>query len=116
MRRSTKAIRTVCGAAQLSTQAEKPTATVIGSGVFGVSSAYFLSKQGYRVKVLDNRSAPGEGTSKGNASSLRTSTFGPMASPQMPRKVLTAIAQGDPLYRFSWKHVLTDPQLWCVCQ
>eukprot|EP00658_Telonema_sp_P-2_P074427 TRINITY_DN63644_c0_g1_i1.p3 TRINITY_DN63644_c0_g1~~TRINITY_DN63644_c0_g1_i1.p3 ORF type:complete len:112 (+),score=27.79 TRINITY_DN63644_c0_g1_i1:100-435(+) len=61
---------------------------------------------------LDSRPAAGLGTTKGNAASLRTSTFGPMASPAMPAKTARAILFGDKLYRFSWPDVLSDMHLW----
>lgn len=63
-----------------------------------------------QVTVFDRRSAPGEGTTKGNACSLRTSTFGPMASPAMVLYLLARYplmiappgpkdAQGDRFWR-----------------
>jgi len=54
--------------------------TIIGGGVNGLCSAYYLNQSGYEVEVLDP-SFSGDGTSYGNAGMIVPSHFVPMASP-----------------------------------
>ena len=53
---------------------------VIGGGIIGLSSAWFLNKQGYQVTVID-RTDMLSGCSYGNAGYLSPSHFVPLASP-----------------------------------
>ncbi len=53
-----------------------PTATIIGAGIVGMSTAAFLQREGYRVTVID-RLPPGEGCSFGNAGGLAFSEVVP---------------------------------------
>ncbi len=43
---------------------------VLGAGVIGVTSAYFLAKKGYEVTVIDKNSSCAEGASYGNGGQL----------------------------------------------
>jgi glycine/D-amino acid oxidase-like deaminating enzyme len=43
---------------------------VLGSGVIGVASAYYLAQQGAQVTVLDRQSGPAKETSFGNAGQI----------------------------------------------
>lgn len=53
---------------------------IIGGGIIGLSSAYFLADAGFRVTVID-RSDMQEGCSYGNAGYLCPSHFAPLAAP-----------------------------------
>jgi D-amino-acid dehydrogenase len=61
---------------------------VVGAGVIGLSTAHALHRAGARVRVIDARSGPGEGTSYANAGGLCPSFAGPWAAPGMMRKAL----------------------------
>lgn len=54
---------------------------VIGSGLMGVASAYFLAREGCEVIVIDRESAPALGTSHANAGMLTPSMADPWNSP-----------------------------------
>jgi len=54
---------------------------VIGSGLLGVSSAYFLARQGCEVTVLERAGAAALGTSYANAGMLTPSMADPWNSP-----------------------------------
>ena len=54
--------------------------TIIGGGVNGVCSAYYLHKAGYKVEIIDPTFSD-QGTSYGNAGMIVPSHFIPMASP-----------------------------------
>lgn len=53
---------------------------IIGGGIIGLSSAWYLNEAGYAVTVID-RSQLEEGTSHGNAGMIVPSHFVPLASP-----------------------------------
>jgi D-amino-acid dehydrogenase len=53
---------------------------IIGGGVIGLCSAYFLQKEGVEVTVID-KSDLSDGTSHGNAGMIVPSHFVPLASP-----------------------------------
>jgi len=61
--------------------------TVIGGGIIGLSTAYFLNKQGHEVTVLD-ASMKDEGASFVNAGYITPSHFIPLAAPGMISKGL----------------------------
>lgn len=56
---------------------------IVGSGVIGVTTAYFLVQKGYEVTVLDRRGAPGLGASYANGGQLSYSHVDPLASPDL---------------------------------
>merc|ERR1712070_1049087 len=62
--------------------------------------------KGFDVTVIDKRADVGLGTSKGNAGSLRTSTYSPMANSSMPGKLAKAFLEGDPVYSFDFAELL----------
>ena len=61
---------------------------VLGSGVVGVSSAYYLAKAGHEVVVVDRQKAPGLETSFANAGQVSPGYSAPWAAPGIPTKAL----------------------------
>ena len=61
---------------------------VLGSGVIGVASAYYLAKQGANVTVIDRQPAPAEETSFGNAGQISPGYSTPWAAPGIPFKAV----------------------------
>lgn len=61
--------------------------TIVGGGVSGLCSAYYLLKEGFQVEIIDP-SFSTEGTSYGNAGMVVPSHFIPMASPGIISKGL----------------------------
>lgn len=53
---------------------------VIGAGIVGCSAALWLQRDGHQVTIID-KSGPGEGASKGNASVIATESCIPVAYP-----------------------------------
>ena len=71
---------------------------VLGAGVIGTACAYYLSKAGHEVTVVDRRSGPALETSFGNAGGVCPGFAGPWAAPGMPLKVVHWLfAQHAPL-------------------
>ncbi len=56
---------------------------IIGSGVIGLSTAYFCAKRGHRVTVVERSSVARDGCSFGNAGMVVPSHFVPLAAPGM---------------------------------
>lgn len=82
---------------------------VIGSGVIGLCSAYYLAKAGHRVTVIDRDPSRRESCSNGNAGMVVPSHFIPLAAPGV-------ITQGlkwmfNPRSPFYLRPRL-DPKLW----
>ncbi len=62
---------------------------VLGSGVVGVASAYYLAKAGHQVTVIDRQSGPALETSFGNAGEISPGYSSPWAAPGIPLKAIT---------------------------
>ena len=62
------------------------TATIIGAGIVGMSTAAFLQREGYKVTVID-RVPPGEGCSFGNAGGLAFAEIVPTVHSRMLLKI-----------------------------
>lgn len=61
---------------------------VLGSGVIGVSSAWYLSRAGFEVTVVDRESGPALETSFANAGQVSPGYAAPWAAPGVPLKAL----------------------------
>jgi D-amino-acid dehydrogenase len=68
---------------------------VLGSGVIGVSSAWYLVKQGHDVTVIDRQRAAGLETSFANGAQVSVSQSEPWAAPGAPMKVLKWLFKED---------------------
>ena len=70
-------------------------AIVLGSGLLGVSSAYYLSRLGHEVTVIDRQASPAAETSFANGGQISVSHAEPWANPSAPLKVLKWLARED---------------------
>lgn len=68
---------------------------VLGAGVVGVTTAWFLRKQGHEVTVIDRQSKAGLETSYANGGQISVSHAEPWANPSAPLKVLKWLTQPD---------------------
>lgn len=68
---------------------------VLGAGLLGVTSAYFLRQQGHEVTVIDRQSAPAAETSFANGGQISVSHAEPWANPSAPLKLLKWLGQED---------------------
>lgn len=59
---------------------------VLGAGVIGMTTAYYLHERGHEVTVVDRGSGPAMETSFGNAGGVCPGFAGPWAAPGMPLK------------------------------
>jgi D-amino-acid dehydrogenase len=82
---------------------------VMGAGVIGVTTAWYLSKAGAEVVVLDRQQGPGLETSYANAGELSYGMTSPWAAPGIPMKALKWLfMKRRPL--FIWP--LISPTMW----
>jgi D-amino-acid dehydrogenase len=68
---------------------------ILGSGLLGVSSAYYLSQLGHEVTVVDRQAHPAAETSFANGGQISVSHAEPWANPSAPLKVLQWLGKED---------------------
>ncbi len=92
---------------------------ILGAGVVGVSSAYFLAKQGHDVTVLERLEGPALETSFANAGQISYGYSSPWAAPGVPLKAVKWMFAEHPpltirpdgtLFQLQWIY-----QMWRNC-
>lgn len=68
---------------------------VIGGGVVGLTSAWWLLEAGYRVRLVERQSGMGEGASFGNGGQLSYRYVAPLADAGVPWKAVQWLLQRD---------------------
>ncbi len=68
---------------------------VIGAGVVGVSTAYFLARNGHQVSVIEQHGNVCEEASLGHAGLLGAAHLMPLAAPGMPAQILSHWFKSD---------------------
>ena len=61
---------------------------ILGAGVIGVTSAWYLAKEGHEVTVIDRQTGPALETSFGNAGEISPGYASPWAAPGIPMKAM----------------------------
>jgi D-amino-acid dehydrogenase len=82
---------------------------VMGGGVIGVTTAYYLAKAGAQVTVLERRPEAGQETSFANAGLIAPGHANAWASPRAPLTLLKSLWREDTALRFRFS---ADPRLW----
>src|SRR5512139_1551534 len=60
---------------------------VIGAGVVGLTTAYFLQSEGHTVTLIEREAGPGLGASGGNGAQLSYAFVAPLADASIPAKL-----------------------------
>ncbi len=68
---------------------------VLGAGLIGTATAYYLAKAGHEVVVVDRQAQAGLETSFANGALLTPSTSDSWAAPGTPQKILKWLGQED---------------------
>src|SRR5690554_6914780 len=68
---------------------------VLGSGIIGVSTAWWLNQAGHEVVVVDRQLGAGRETSRANGAQISVSYAEPWANPQAPLKLLRWLMRDD---------------------
>ena len=82
---------------------------VLGAGVIGVASAWYLRDAGHDVRVLDRQGAAGMETSFANGGQISVSHAEPWANPGAIAKILKWLGREDAPLLFRLR---ADPQQW----
>ena len=82
---------------------------VLGSGVVGVTSAYYLARQGHEVTVIDRQAQPALETSFANAGQISPGYSSPWAAPGIPAKAVKWLLQQHSPLKIQ---PLMDPEMW----
>ena len=82
---------------------------VMGGGLIGVASAYYLARKGEEVCVIEQNRGPGEETSFQNGALLAPGHSHSWAAPGAVWTLLKSLFQRDPALKFRFS---TDPQFW----
>lgn len=89
----------------MATKANPPQVVIIGSGIIGLYSAYYLQKKGHKVTIIE-RTDGTDGCSYGNAGMIVPSHFIPLAVPGMIEKGIRWMFNSEsPFYvkpRLNW--------------
>ena len=82
---------------------------VLGAGVIGVTSAWYLAKDGHDVTVLDRQPTAGLETSFANGGQISVSHAEPWANPGAPGKIYKWLGREDAPLLFRLR---ADPRQW----
>src|SRR6476661_11140557 len=82
---------------------------VLGGGVIGVTTAYYLAEAGHEVTVLDRQKGPALETSFANAGELSYGYASPWAGPGIPLKAIKWLLMTDGPLVLRPK---LDPRMW----
>jgi D-amino-acid dehydrogenase len=82
---------------------------VLGAGVVGTASAWYLAQAGHEVEVVERREGPGLETSFANGGQVSVCHALPWANPGAPLKILRWLARDDAPLLFRLR---MDPAQW----
>ncbi|HET6719104.1 MAG TPA: FAD-dependent oxidoreductase [Rhodocyclaceae bacterium] len=82
---------------------------VLGAGVVGVTSAWYLRQAGHEVTVVDRQPAAAQETSFANGGQISVSHAEPWANPHAPLQALKWFGREDAPLLFRLR---ADPALW----
>ena len=82
---------------------------VLGSGIAGVTAAWWLLRDGHEVTVVDRQPAPARETSYANAGLVAPGHSFAWASPKVPKILLKSLWRDDQAFRFRLR---PDPRMW----
>jgi D-amino-acid dehydrogenase len=82
---------------------------VLGAGVIGVTTAWYLRQEGHEVQVIDRREGPGLETSFANGGQISADHAAPWAGPGVPLQALKWMLHEDAPLLFRLR---ADPAQW----
>ena len=88
------------------------TTLVLGAGVTGITTAYYLAKAGHKVTVIERQPGVALETSFANGGQISASHTEPWATPATLIKIIKWLGRNDAPLKFRLK---ADPKLWFWC-
>ena len=85
----------------------KPHIAVVGAGIVGICTAYFLSKSGFKVTLID-KNDPGTMTSYGHACTFADYACVPVNSPDLFKEIPTMLLKSDGPLAVDFLHVFKN--------
>ena len=85
----------------------KPHIAVVGAGIVGLCSAYFLNKSGFNVTLID-KNDPGSMTSHGHACTFADYACVPVNSPDLFREIPSMLLKSDGPLSVDFLHVIKN--------
>jgi D-amino-acid dehydrogenase len=85
---------------------------ILGSGVIGTTTAWYLAKAGHKVTVIDRQAGPALETSFGNAGEISPGYSSPWAGPGVPEKAVKWVLMRHGPLRIVPQ---VDPAMWRWC-
>jgi D-amino-acid dehydrogenase len=82
---------------------------VLGGGVIGVTTAYYLARDGHEVTVLDRQPQAASETSFANAGLVAPGHAYTWASPRAPKILVKSLFRDDQAFKLRLK---ADPRMW----
>ena len=82
---------------------------VLGAGVIGVTTAWYLQEEGHTPEIVDRREAPAMETSFANGGQISAGHAEPWANPTAPTKILRWLFRDDAPLLFRLR---LDPHQW----
>jgi D-amino-acid dehydrogenase len=82
---------------------------IIGAGVIGLTSAYFLQSEGHSVTVIEREAAVGQGASAANGAQLSYAFVAPLADASVPPRLPSLFLTRDSPLKL---HFRFDPVQW----
>jgi len=88
------------------------TTLVLGAGVTGITTAYYLAKSGHKVTIIERQPGAALETSFANGGQISACHTEPWATPATLMKIIKWLGRNDAPLRFRLKR---DPKLWSWC-
>ena len=85
---------------------------ILGSGVIGITSAWYLAKSGHDVTVVDRQSTVANETSFANAGQISPGYSAPWAAPGIPIKAMKWLMQELAPLKINFRDLDTETMLW----
>ena len=85
----------------------KPQVAVVGAGIVGICSAFFLQKNGFQVTLIDKK-PPGSMTSYGHACTFADYACVPVNSPDLFTDIPSMLLRSDGPLAVDFFHVLKN--------
>lgn len=86
---------------------------VLGAGIIGITSAYYLNRAGHQVTVIERNAQAGLETSYANGGQLSYSYVAPLAGPGVVPKIPPWLLRADSPLRF-YPRFDFDQWRWCI--